>query len=403
MGCGSSREAKPGHKKGHHHRRRRSSSQKRDKGVKKDFTQIHRCESNHLACENTSIVSPPIQLPDGSFMRIAWAPCGLEFAKDYVRERAADPLVSEYLSNENVPGGPQQGRARQGLGGLPAEPGAAPAHMSAAGEEYEMGSIPDPFPEDDMVYDFPMAPPPPDAYTSSSARHMGKKAGPKMVPGPFGKPVPAPDQDPDDMMYDDPLFDDPYAGEDIGAAPGMGPGDYMGYDFPAGPMPPPPAAAYHQKSNRVRMVPGPFGEPVPAPDQDNMMFDDPLFDDPYAGEYDGDLDMPYDGNYYPAESSARGNAAANATPGTGASGDNSGGSWPGSTIAPASGPPRDTYVANRHENFYRGDEFERAEFVDPPGVAVAQEERRPLRIATEYAATSENYNKIQYSMDYRKL
>lgn len=346
MGCTHSSEAKPEQQpRVHHHkdddgnRRRRSSSPKQGKGAKRNFRLIHRCESNHPECEGVLIVSPPIERRDGSEFRVSWAPCGLELARGYIRDRAAHPEVADLLNNDGV-AEPQRGRARQaqpepadmagagGAAGREPDPELGDDDMVRdiadpggpyAGENIEMGPVPDPFPEYDMVYDLPV--PPPEAYRSHGRNKdkRGKKGKkPKMAPDPFG------------MMYDDP--DNPYAGEYAGK-PGI----------------------------------------------------------PYDGEYHMGEDM-----YRPGESSGMGQTAA-----SGGSGRNSGRSWAGSTVPPRSRPPRAKYVSNRHENLYRGEEFEESEFVDPPGVAVAQEERRPPRTATGYTATPENYNTVQYSRDYR--
>ncbi|KAG8158156.1 hypothetical protein KVR01_011917 [Diaporthe batatas] len=309
---------------------KQTPSTKSGKSSKRDFKEIHQCKSNHPGCKDVAIVSPSIQRLDGSYFRVSWAPCGLEFAREYIRNRAADPDIADLINNDRV-AEPPRGRSRQAKPVPPER-----AHMSAgggtdmmydvgdpddpyAGENIEMGPVPTAFPEDDMVYDLPV---PPEAYRSRR-RKKGKKAN---------------------------------------------------------------------------TVPGPFGRPVPAPGQGGMMYDDP--DDPYGGEFAGVQGIYYmgEGMDYPGESSGMGHAA------TGAYGDNSHDSSTRSTAAPRSKPPRAKWVANRHENFYRGDEFEDGRFVDPFGVEVAQEERAPPRTSTSYTATTDNYDTIlHYSMDYRTL
>lgn len=314
------------------------------KGAKRNFKEIYKCRSSHPECRGISIVSPFIERPDGSHFRVCWAPCGLDYAREYIRHRAANPEIADLLSNDGMAEAqPERERHAQ-----PVAP--ERVHMAGARGTAEMESDPESS-DDDMLHDI----------ADSDDSHGGENIRMGPVPSPFPE---------DDMVYD---------------------------------LPGPPQKAHMPgRSKKGKTVHDPFGRPVPAPGQGGMMYDDP--DDPYGGQFSSGQGMPYryEGDYYmeegmdyPGESSRVGHAA------SGASGDNSGGSWAGSTIAPASRPPRARYVQNRHENLYHGDEFEESELVDPPGVAVAREERRPQRTATDYTTTSQSYNTVQYSRDYR--
>lgn len=311
------------------------------KGAKRNFKEIHRCRSHHPECRGISIVSPFIERRDGSHFRVCWAPCGLDYAREYIRDRAANPEIADLLSNDEIAEAqPERERHAQ-----PVSP--ERVHRAGARGTAEMESDLESS-DDDMVHDI-------------AGSHSGENIRMGPVPSPFPE---------DDMVY----------------------------DLPA----PPQKAHIPGRRKKGKTVHDPFGRPVPAQGQGGMMYDDP--DDPYGGDFAAEHGIPYrhEGDYYmeegmdyPGESSRAGR------PATGPSGDNSGGSWAGSTIAPASRPPRARYVQNRHENLYHGDEFGESEFVDPPGVAVAGEERRPPRTGTGYTTTSQSYNTVQYSRDYR--